>query len=972
MDFTGKWAFKGQDGNYILLDTSTTQLKTGPQSTDKNENFNAYGTNTAFIFQANNGKYAETSGDGYKADLARTGNINYFALESAGGNSYRIVDLGPGGTGTTQYYLNSINGSIQRIEKSTNPPATTLFTQTIVTVGYSQFKKTGFTTAKPDMSWVYLSGLDLTGPAYQTTDFTNADLSNVILTGTRMQASTFTNTNLSGATIKNSADLTGAKLVGANLTNADMSYSYLNSTTLTGATLTGAKMVKTQLNNVIYSSATSKTTAKNVDMTNAYLSNADFTAADLTGSILTGASMKNINFIDTNLTNVTMSNPAPPAAATIDLSDSKISSKTYFNGTKMRYVDLRNHDLQNNVFTYADLTGSKLDNTKLNGAELSYATLDYATLTGNIPMFGANLSNASLTGADLTGAQMGAISLLFRVSNADQVNSFKTALNNNDVAAVTQVFKDNGVTLVGVVTITASTYAPGSVWEVKDSQTTYTVRLEQVNGADTLAVYTAATAAVLSNVFLKDAILTSANLYNCRGAGAQIFGTAKLDGNAILERAIFDNSNMGNLNLKQAKLYGVILDYATLTGAQFDGAFLKPDAGGGQASLSHANLQGASFTDTQLDYAIFTDAAVSVARTEGSTDIDGVWLFSDAEDQNIISELNLCGNPDQQLTLDPLLKQFLTAGPVQTQVRQAFADYGITLGTNAVCTILLNGPYWTITDGSTIYDIIQACDKKTYTPALGVSKEPDPTMLFTLPYYLEDDLQNGPVDQAIRDAFFAKGISLGTSAYVTALQTPTDWQIIDTPTSYSLWIGLDPYCNLSISARPSMPNILSLFSEHSMPLTYRATVYLPEAGRWELDNDSNNPYNPVTNYIKFNISDSTEDKALDIYGSMLRILQLNPSGESEYKNIRCDQTVLPQNLLKDNTVCPNSQRTQVNIQQGLPYKKWMRARVLPKPPYCIPSADGMYYCPQKPPSRELSQKEKDYFDGLKQAKPKTK
>ena len=37
MNFTGKWAFKGQDGNYIVLDPSTNQLKSSPQSTDKNQ-----------------------------------------------------------------------------------------------------------------------------------------------------------------------------------------------------------------------------------------------------------------------------------------------------------------------------------------------------------------------------------------------------------------------------------------------------------------------------------------------------------------------------------------------------------------------------------------------------------------------------------------------------------------------------------------------------------------------------------------------------------------------------------------------------------------------------------------------------------------------------------------------------------------------------------------------------------------------
>ena len=936
MDFLGKWSLGTADGHYVGIDPATNRLNVTASALGVNQKFNAYGETGGFMLQAANGRYVRSTADGYVADLDRNGAVSYFALEDAGSGQWRIVDLGVKGGGTTLYYWDDQGGELKAIAKSSAPPATTGFRQTIITVGLAVFKERGFPTPKPDLSWVYLADADLSDVMLSQADLSHADLSRTNLSGVPLPTANLSGALLIGAKMTGMTDLTNADLTGADLTGADMTDIILNKAKLTGATLTGAKMPGAALNN------TTCTTAlmQNTDLSNGFITKTDFTGADLTGAIFTTAVVRSINLTDANLTGARMSN-ANLTNPTIDLTDATISAKTNFTRAKMQYVDLSGHDLQHVDMAYTDLTGSRLDRTILSQAELSYADLTSATLTGSIAMHGTNFANATLTGADLTGAQMGSISLLFRVTDPTSVTNFKNALNAGDVAAVKAIFLANGITLPATVIIEPSPYAPGRVWDVRTDQTVYTVRLEQVSGADTMGVYDQVTAAILTNAFMKGAILTSANLYNVRASGVQLYGGAKLDGNTILERAQFDNANLGNINLKQANLYGANLDYAVLTNAQFQGADLSLDAGGGQTSLERANLQGADFSDAVLDDAIFTDAAVSVLN-EVTAGTDGVWLFSATATDTLLAEIR---GATQQFNLDMVLLPYLQPGTVQQPIRIAFQDQGITLGAGALVTVQASGPSWTLADGATTYAINEGCDLQTYQPALAVQKGSSATLLFTLPLSLEKDLVSGPADDAVRAAFLKNGVTLGSDARVTAFLRATDWQIVDTAATYAVWLGIDESCNFALTVRPVMPNVTETFSNHSTPLGRRATVAAAGDDRWQIDNDSNNPYNPVTNYIRFTVINNKIDGMLDIFGAAMRVLRAAAAGQMEYHNIRCDATVLSQDVLTDSTVCPNSLRTEVNKKDHIPFKKWMRAKELPKAPSCVPSADGYYYCP---------------------------
>ncbi|HWF52541.1 MAG TPA: pentapeptide repeat-containing protein [Solirubrobacteraceae bacterium] len=956
MIFIGKETLAAS-GGVVSADAKTGQLQVGPASGSAQERLNAYGTPAGFLLQATGGKYVTWSGSAYAATLERDGDATWFAREDAAGG-VRIVDLGSKGTAPTQYYWVGATGPLGRTPKTGSPPATTRFTETVITPGLAEILQTGLPGPKTDLSWVYLGAVDLTSLlSVEEADLTGANLAGANLAGLAFSLATLSSADLSKAKLTGMADLTDATMIATNLTGADLSGAtmprvkakdailidaVLTDVILDGASLVGAKLTRAKLTGF-----------------SASIAGVDFTGADLTDADFTLASVRAITILGADLTGAQLSNPDKKPS--IDLSDAKIDAATNFTSTRMQRVDLRNHDLSNVVMTHADLTGSKLDNTKLIGAELSYADLTGVTLTGSIPMFGANLSNAILTGATLPGAQMGSISLLFRVVNdpndptAKQAyEAFLNALNQADVKGVTSAFTANGYKLTAPITILGSTFAPGRVWTVTAAAQAYTVRLEDTGGTSSLAVYQPSPAAILINAYMKDAILTSANLFNVRASGAQIYGNAKLDGQVILEGAQFDSANLAGVNIKQARLDGVNFGHATLTGAQFDGAWLTPDARGGQASFANANLQGASFTDAHLADALFTDAAVCVARTEGSTEVDGVWLFSSPSPATLVSQLAAA---TKELSLDASLASQLGQGPVSDPVRKAFQEQGVTLAPDALVTIQDTGPQWTIADGADSYRIFEACDQDQGVPALGVNKGGGLDIDFTIPLYLERSLGTGAVTKPVRDAFAGHDIQLGPDARVRAGTMVTDWQVVDSTAGYDLWLGLNLDCALSITGRLGIPALTNFFANHSLPLSRRATVTAAGQDRWTVDNDSNNPFNPVTNYIKCNLSRAAPAGALDVYGSALRVERVGPSGTSEFVNIAMRLTKLGTAELQASTVCPNSSRTKVNIGDKLPFKQWMRAKELPKPPWCIPSADGAFWCPPSGPGRETRETE---------------
>lgn len=964
MQFFGKWTF-AQSGNFVQIDPASGTLKVAAQPSDGSEKFNAYGTASAFILQANNGLYVVAGGGAYAASAQRTGALNQFQLV-ADGASFRILDLGVNGQGT-QFFWNNAGGALGQVPTS-NPPATTDFTQTIVTPSLASILQNGFTSPQPDLTWVCFSGVDFS-PA-QNLDFTQAILTDADFSQSRIPQQTAFDScsgqrvNFSNAHIANTS-FGSSQLANANFSNAGADGIDFSNAVLNDAILTGIRMRQSQnLAQAVFQRAH----LEGADLSGALnILNTDFTGAFLMGAIFTGSSVTGAMILNgANLTGASLNNPKD--SVTIFPKMIQLNPQTNFTGANLQYLDFTSYNLANVIFTHADLTGCKLDNAILTNTEFGYAILDGVTFTGGISLQGANLSNASLMGADLTGAQMGAIGLLFRVaSGSSDYTNLLNGLEQANGPAVAAVFANNQHPLQGTVTVTASTFAPPNTrWSVSvtlPAPATYTVLLETVGQSQTLSVYQPTTPAVLTNAFMVNVNLTGANLYGVRASGAQLYATA---GNKVnLNRAKLDglqvnNGNLGGIDLSQASLPGVNFDYAVLTGASFAGAQLSVDANGGQPSFNGSNLQGADFTSATINSTIFANAAISVPSPADPLAFAGVWLFSvSAQDAGIVvPELNAASpdpnapptSPQHQFTLDIELLQLLgTPGPVPKGIAVGFANANIQLTASAILTIATESVYWQVNDGGNSYVIFESCNSN-FQPALGVAagNQYTTTATFYLDLSLESLLVSGPVNATLAAAFQSAGYPLTSAATILVQQHPTSWQIVDSPTIYSLWLDLQSSlsgCGFTITVRPAIPNTINLFNDVSIALSQRATITrLSNNAGWVVSNDAENPFNPVKNYIEFQIFPNSAN-GCDVYGSLIRIIRMVTPTQQQFFNIPCSTTLLTQQQLSNGTICPNSDTVATNVANKIPFAQWMRARFLPSPPFCVPDPNGMFNCP---------------------------
>ena len=288
MMFLGKWTLT-QGGHVVQIDLSSGVLSVGAPPSDQSEKFNAYSTTNAFVLQAANGWYVVATNGGYAATKSATDPLNQFRLENDRPGA-RILDLGVNGRGPAQDYWNNISGRLSWLAKASSPPATTLFTQTIVTPGLATILEQGFATPQPDLTWVDVSGTDFS-KAQANLDFTqttllHADLSNTTFQpgtafdGSRAAHAKFCGAILVDCSIGGGADCThtdfsDAQLVRIEADSADFSHATLTRTNFNQAiNLAHAKFIKAK--------------AQGADFRNTgNILDTNFAGADLTNAKLT-------------------------------------------------------------------------------------------------------------------------------------------------------------------------------------------------------------------------------------------------------------------------------------------------------------------------------------------------------------------------------------------------------------------------------------------------------------------------------------------------------------------------------------------------------------------------------------------------------------------------------------------------------------------------------------------------------------
>jgi hypothetical protein len=194
--------------------------------------------------------------------------------------------------------------------------------------------------------------------------------------------------------------------------------------------------------------------------------------------------------------------------------------------------------------------------------------------------------------------------------------------------------------------------------------------------------------------------------------------------------------------------------------------------------------------------------------------------------------------------------------------------------------------------------------------------------------------------------FDQQGQPLPSGAQLIADKIGSLWLIADTK-PYVVWSGVARDLQPTIFARRMLPQTTNAFARAGITLLPQALVDKWSGDQWSIDNDSGNPHNLLTGYMKFVCLRS--DAGIDVYGTEIHIERLGPRNRREIAVLRCEPTILgPENLSAD-TICPNGSR----LDQQLPrtqWTDWIRGRKPPGPPICVPNEQS--YCPVNTGVRE--------------------
>ena len=379
------------------------------------------------------------------------------------------------------------------------------------------------------------------------------------------------------------------------------------------------------------------------------------------------------------------------------------------------------------------------------------------------------------------------------------------------------------------------------------------------------------------------------------------------------------NAYMPNAVLTGANLFGV-----TANNIQFYGGNARVDASAilEEAKLNSSNLSTVNFTQAQLMGTNLSNCHLFNAKFNGAR-----LTRSAAGTVTDLSHSNLQG---ADFTGAQLYAANLTNAAVAINMPTRFnpKQGGVYLfslpytgdnGTLEQYTTELT------TAAKTYFSFNPGGDKTAYNKYLDAIKSND---LATL-----------------KPPFQRKGIVLSADAKIQVVEVDLVWQIVDGTKTYTVWTDTNEQGENELYAASSLARTRASFKRSSMHLRQQASAVIDKEGeQWLIDNDSENPKNFSTGYVKFILK--LNGNVLDVYGAALRILRMGDNNQEEYTTETCQITTLSVTNMNADTICPNGASLKVNqVGAGKDWDPlWLRAKTPPRPPDCVPTNNN--WCPQ--------------------------
>lgn len=495
-------------------------------------------------------------------------------------------------------------------------------------------------------------------------------------------------------------DLSNQSLAGKDLSGADFTNAKLEGTIFEGATsIKGAKFNKAKmgkgtnfkgldLTEVIWGDSPDfgSDAGKPCNFTNAKISYSAlgkrWSCLNLTRATVTGmpAMLRRLQVEHSNLTGIRLVNKKLPAA--------------HFENTDLTDAVFTETDFENAVFD----TGTVLLRTGFQKAILTGATFD------RLNVFNADFTEAKLESASFLNARMDGCK--FESTDVTASKFSNPPYFSQDVANIASL-KNSKIRLETL----------GKNWSFLNLQNTNIVGLDPK--------------ADFSELRAEGSILTGWNFTDYHLAKA-VFTSAKLDG-VIFERAQLPGADFKRAQGTKTKFDGAVLDGATLSNIKTTEA--------GKEVLNASTFRGSSFKKASLLNVVlsginleaykegdtvykcdFSEAAMDAAEMVQASVTDakfaGVTLHGGILSRIVLKKVDFTGarmgkysllflyNSKSQKEQYESFKRSLD-GNDWTYIKDRFKDHGITLANPKVDKLRANYS-WTITEGQTIYNVVNA------------------------------------------------------------------------------------------------------------------------------------------------------------------------------------------------------------------------------------------------------------------------
>ena len=715
-------------------------------------------------------------------------------------------------------------------------------------------------------------------------------------------------------------DFTGCFFRTVSLAKADFSHCNLTKTTFINCNFTSAVLTNVNLTGAMFN---------NCIMDGALLNNCILTDTNFTDSILRGTHLEGATFQGTILSNTRLvgaffkqsdltsviAYPTPQFYNTPLAPPSSTNPRTTFSGCRL------DQSLIGNDWSMLDLTGSTilglssplsspanplkatyailkgLNNNNLIGLSLQSAVFDYAVLdelglnsSGEhiTDLSGASLIQASMHGTNLTGTILkGANMTGAQLGSLGQLftlaTNFVADLNAGSIVDAALRAEFTQHGIALSATAALSIRAPNRVWELNDLGNNTIYTIRLDTEADKTPILTVYVPAI------------SASLVE-----------------VYMPNAVLTGANLYGVLASRAQFYG---DAARIDGSAILESVEFNDANLSNLNLTQAYLYGANLSGAQLFNAHFNKATLTPSADGVATNLSGANLhgadFTDAQlfganldDAAVAINVSTKANPDQGGV-------YLFSLPYSSKDIHCSGDYIAEL--NAAAKVFSLNPQG---DAATL---------QKYVTALETNNLP-----------------------LLKIAFLQHQFTLSDAAQIQPVTKGEVWQIVDGPQSYSLWVDPDEQGNTELYAAPSLSITGAAFQQNSITLRWQTSAAVDVPGQqWLLDNDSENPQNFSTGYVRFILR--LNRSVLDVYGAAVRVERLGDKQQLEMDTENCNVTTLAVTNMNPQTVCPNG--TKVSDQPSEEtWEQWLRAAKPPTPPTCVPT--DYQWCPPSSKTKE--------------------